>query len=75
MLFENFDETKHICRLSLIELVKEFENCVMENDIHRSSVVLKSDFNIIALATYSTGPQMLRIPLSDIPNILKPEYR
>jgi len=48
---------------------KNFENFFIDND------TLKIQFAPYAVAPYSAGPQTLQIPLSDLANILKPEYR
>ena len=48
---------------------KNFENFFLDN--HDLVIV----FDPYAVAPYSSGPQTLRIPVSDLANILKPEYR
>jgi hypothetical protein len=48
---------------------KNFENFFFDN---RDLVIV---FDPYAVAPYSSGPQTLRIPISEIANILKPEYR
>src|ERR1035437_1913862 len=48
---------------------KNFQNFFFDN---KEFVIL---FDPYAVAPYSSGPQTLRIPLSELANILKPEYR
>lgn len=48
---------------------KNFQNFFFDN---QEFVIL---FDPYAVAPYSSGPQTLRIPLSELANILKPEYR
>ena len=48
---------------------KNFENFFFDN---RDFVVLFAPYQV---AAYADGPQTLRIPLSELSSILKPEYR